>query len=156
LYAFPVDTALKALKFRHRLWYVPAFAELLLPELSLHFPDVDALVPVPLHHRRHAARGFNQAYELCKLLGRRTGLPLILAARRTRRTGPQAGLNAIERRRNLRNAFRVTEKLRCRHPLIVDDVMTTGETCRQLAVALQKAGATTVSVLTVARAAPPQ
>lgn len=154
LYAFPVDTALKALKFRHRLCYAPAFAELLQTELLLHFPDVDALVPVPLHRTRHAIRGFNQALELCKPLRRQTGLPLVRNARRIRRTEPQTGLNVIERRRNLRNAFSIAGELRCRHPLIVDDVMTTGETCRQLARALQNAGATSVSVLTVARAAP--
>jgi ComF family protein len=154
LYAFPVDAALKALKFRHRLWYVPAFAELLLAELSLHFPDVDALVPVPLHRRRHVTRGFNQAHELCRPLVRRTGLPLVRGARRVRPTDPQTGLDAAARRRNLRNAF-VVRELRCRHPLIVDDVMTTGETCRQLALALRAAGASSVNVLTVARAAPP-
>ena len=38
------------------------------------------------------------------------------------------------------------------HPLIIDDVMTTGETCSQLAKALLKAGAKSVNVLTVARA----
>jgi ComF family protein len=129
---------------------------LLLAELSLHFPDVDALVPVPLHRRRHVARGFNQAHELCRPLVRRTGLPLVRDARRIRPTAPQTGLDAVARRRNLRNAFVVVRKLRCRHPLIVDDVMTTGETCRQLALALLKAGAATVNVLTVARAAPPE
>lgn len=154
LYTFPVDAALKALKFRRQLYYAPAFAELLHTELTRYFPDVDALAPVPLHRWRHATRGFNQAIELCTPLCRQTGLPLVRNARRIRQTEPQTGLNARERRRNLRNAFAVKGELHCRHPLIVDDVMTTGETCRQLASALRDAGATTVHVLTVARAAP--
>lgn len=154
LYAFPVDAALKGLKFRRELYYAPAFAVLLQAELTLSFPDVDALVPVPLHRRRHVLRGFNQARELCRPLSRRNALPVIRNTKRMHHTLPQTGLTAKERRHNLRNAFAVTGKLRCRRPLIVDDVMTTGETCRQLAKALQGAGATTVDVLTVARAAP--
>lgn len=152
-YRFPVDAALKALKFRRQLHYVPAFARLLEPLLAESFPSVDALVPVPLHRWRHATRGFNQAQELCRPLGRKFGLPIVGHARRIRRTRPQAGLIAAARRRNLRNAFAISGRLRCRHPLIVDDVMTTGETCRQLAAVLLDAGAETVGVLTVARAA---
>jgi ComF family protein len=154
-YTFPVDAALKALKFRRQLHYAPAFARLLEPLLAETFPAADALVPVPLHRWRHATRGFNQAQELCKPLARKFGLPVIGHARRVRRTRPQAGLDAAARRRNLRHAFAVDRRLRCRQPLVVDDVMTTGETCRQLAAALLDAGADTVGVLTVARAAPP-
>jgi len=152
LYAFPVDTALKSFKFGHQLYYAPAFARLLLAELLQGFAGADALLPVPLHYWRHSLRGFNQAVELCRPLRRYTGLPLLTNVRRVRRTQPQTGLDAAARRRNLKGAFSVIGKLRCRHPLIVDDVMTTGETCRQLALALLEAGAGSVGVLTVARA----
>lgn len=153
LYAFPVDAALKSFKFGHALYYVPAFAELLLAEFLLSFENEDALVPVPLHHWRYAARGFNQATELCKLLSRATGLPILRNVKRIRRTVPQSGLDAASRRKNLKNAFAVRGALRSHHPLIVDDVLTTGETCRQLALTLLHAGAVSVGVLTVARAA---
>jgi ComF family protein len=153
LYAFPVDTALKSLKFGHALYYVPAFAELLLAEFLLGFRHTDALVPVPLHHWRYATRGFNQAIELCKPLSRWAGLPIVRNVRRIRRTPPQSGLDALSRRRNLKDAFAVRGTFSPRHPLIVDDVMTTGETCRQLARTLLEAGAVTVDVLTVARTA---
>jgi ComF family protein len=152
LYAFPVDAALKSFKFGHALYYVPAFAELLLAEFLLSFQHADALVPVPLHHWRYATRGFNQAVELCKPLCHYTGLPIVRNARRIRWTPPQSGLDALSRRRNLRNAFAVKGRLSSRRPLIIDDVMTTGETCRQLARTLLEAGAATVDVLTVARA----
>lgn len=152
LYAYPVDAVVQSLKFRSRLWLTPAFAELLMPVLQEEFGDADALVPVPLHRWRQARRGFNQATEICKPLARATGLPVLYDARRIRPTPSQSGLTAAERRRNLKGAFAVTGKLSCRHPLIVDDVMTTGETCNQLARVLRKAGATSVGVLTLARA----
>lgn len=151
IYDFPVDDVIKAIKFRRQLWYVPAFAELLLPLLQNEFTNVDALLPVPLHRWRQMTRGFNQAIELCRPLHKATGLPMLTQAGRVRATVAQTGLKAIDRKRNLKQAFAVSGKLQCRHPLIVDDVITTGETCSQLAMALRKAGAKSVSVLTVAR-----
>ncbi|MGH8166727.1 MAG: ComF family protein, partial [Woeseiaceae bacterium] len=80
--------------------------------------------------------------------------PLLRNVRRVRRTRPQSGLDRAARRRNVKEAFAVRGPLHCRRPLIVDDVMTTGETCRQLARELLEAGAVSVGVLTVARASP--
>ena len=153
-YDFPLDAALKALKFNRRLWYVPALAGILLPVLEQEFSECDALVPVPLHRVRHALRGFNQATELCRPLRRATGLPVLQHAYRHRATRSQAGLTAAERNRNVRNAFGVKGGTCCRYPLIVDDVITTGATCAQLATTLLHAGAEKVGVLTVARVQP--
>jgi len=152
LYEFPVDTAIKACKFRRQLFYLPVFGNFLFDALEEHFTDVDALVAVPLHRWRHALRGFNQAEELCKFLHRRTGLAVVANVRRRRATATQSGLTAEERRKNLRHAFSVRGRLRSRRPLIVDDVMTTGETCKELAKLLLAKGAEKVSVLTIARA----
>jgi len=153
-YDFPLDSALKALKFKRQLCYVPALAGLLLPVLEQEFPECDALVPVPLHRTRHALRGFNQATELCRPLRRVTGLPFMRQAYRHRATRSQAGLTATERNRNVKNAFGVKGNVCCRYPLIIDDVITTGATCAQLAIALLNAGAEKVGVLTVARVQP--
>jgi ComF family protein len=151
-YAFPVDAALKSLKFRSRLFFAPAFSAALLHAIDEDFPDADALVPVPLHRWRYASRGFNQARDLCRPLARSSGLPMLRNVHRVRPTATQTGLNAPQRRRNLSGAFRVRGRLRSVRPLIVDDVMTTGETCRQLAITLLEAGAGSVGVLVVARA----
>ena len=151
-YAFPVDAALTRLKFRQRLLFAPVFADLLVPVLNRAFPDCDALVPVPLHRRRHVLRGFNQADEICRPLARASGLPTVMNVVRRRATRPQSGLTALERRRNLRNAFVVRGNRPARYPLIIDDVLTTGSTCNELARALLAAGAERVSVLVVARA----
>ena len=151
IYGFPVDAVIKAIKFKRQLWYVPAFAELLLRTLNREFSEVDALVPVPLHRWRQMTRGFNQATELCRPLRQATGLPILTDAVRIRATSAQTGLHAAERRSNLKNAFAIAGNLNCRYPLIVDDVITTGETCSQLAKTLLTAGAKSVGVLTVAR-----
>lgn len=151
-YEFPVDAAIKTYKFRRRLYYAPAFSELLRPAIAELPEGIDALLPVPLHWLRHGIRGFNQAAEICSLLKKSTGLPLIRNVRRLRATPYQSGLSARERRRNLHDAFAVRGTIRARHVLVVDDVITTGETCRQLAALLRTHGVSEVSVLAIARA----
>jgi predicted amidophosphoribosyltransferase len=89
---------------------------------------------------------------LSKTIARAAKTPILGNVYRIRRTVSQSGLTAAERRRNLAHAFVVAGRLKCKRPLIIDDVMTTGETCRQLASTLLLAGATQVGVLTVARA----
>jgi ComF family protein len=151
-YEFPVDMAIKSLKFRRKLFYLPLFGETMLTEIGLRLVDADSLVAVPLHRWRQALRGFNQALELARYISRRTGLPIVSNIRRVRATKTQSGLTAQQRRQNLQDAFSVTGRLTACRPLIIDDVMTTGETCNQLAETLLSAGAERVYVLTIARA----
>lgn len=152
LYEFPIDAAIKRYKFQRRLYYAPAFSELLRPAFATLPEDIDALLPVPLHWLRHGTRGFNQAVEICAPLRKATGLPLVRNVRRLRATPYQSGLSAKERRRNLSSAFAVSGAITARHVLIVDDVITTGETCKQLASLLRAHGVERISVLAIARA----
>ena len=151
-YAFPVDAAIKALKFKRRLYYAPAFAELLCEAAARMLADIDAVLPVPLHWRRRWFRGFNQALEIGKPVARHLGVPLVSNVRRMRATPFQSGLSARERARNLRAAFVVRGSLPYQHVLIIDDVITTGTTMRQIARVVKRAGVRKVSALAVARA----
>lgn len=151
-YAFPIDAAIKALKFQRKLFYAPAFVELLYSAAEKLPADIDAVLPVPLHWRRRWFRGFNQAVEIGRPVARRLGVPLVSNVRRKRATRFQSGLSASERARNLQSAFVVRGTLTFRHVLIIDDVMTTGTTVRQIALVLKRAGVKKVSALAVARA----
>jgi len=151
-YSFPIDVAIKALKFRRKLFYVPALAEILSAADSLLPVGIDAVLPVPLHWRRKALRGFNQATEIAVPVAKSLAVPLIRSVRRTRATPYQSGLDAPERARNLRSAFDIKRPITCSNVLIIDDVVTTGATTRALAKLLRDAGVDTVGVLAVARA----
>jgi ComF family protein len=151
-FEFPLDAAVRMLKFRRKLYYAPALGELLYRAAARLPADIDALLPVPLHWTRHGIRGFNQAAEICRPLQRATGLPVIRNVRRRRRTPYQSGLGARERRRNLAGAFALRGTIVARHVVLVDDVITTGETCAQLARELHARGVPKVSVLALARA----
>lgn len=151
-YSFPIDAAIKAFKFHRKFHYQPAFSDLLLQASASLPADIDAILPVPLHRWRHMRRGFNQAVELAKPLQTHLDLPLLNNVVRIAATPYQSGLDATQRRRNLKSAFRVLGKIAAQHVLIVDDVITTGETCRQLAKVLIANGVAKVSALAVARA----
>ena len=114
------------------------------------------LVPVPLHRTRLRARGYNQALLLARGLARR--LDLALAPRlleRTRATAEHASLSAAARRVNVQGAFRARPGCRLGRPtvVLVDDVLTTGATADACARVLRAAGARTVHVYTIGRAA---
>ena len=151
-YEFPVDAAIKAMKFNRKLFYVPAFAEVLATALPLLPIEIDAVVPVPLHWQRKALRGFNQATEIAAPLAKQLDVPMLRSVRRQKATPFQSGLRAPERAKNLRDAFVAKTDISAQHVLIVDDVLTTGATITQLAKLLLATGVARVSALTVARA----
>lgn len=116
-------------------------------------PAPDLAVPVPLHPRRLAERGYNQSLLLARGLAALPGLALDPAALvRTRDTPPQARLAGAERRENIRGAFAADPaRVDGRGALLVDDVMTTGGTLEEACLALLRAGARSVDVLVLAR-----
>jgi ComF family protein len=113
----------------------------------------DVIIPVPLHWRRYWSRGYNQAEELARGVGRVLNLPVWPGClRRLRPTAMQASLSATTRRENLKGAFVVRRGFRMTglRVLLIDDVLTTGATCHAASVALREAGAAQVRVAVVA------
>jgi len=119
----------------------------------------DVLVPVPLHPRRRLARGFDQAADLTLQLAERLGLERLSVLRRTRWTPPQGAPDAAARGPNVAAVFalraRPAARLAGRRVWLVDDVVTSGATARACARVLLEGGAEAVSVLALARVAPP-
>lgn len=115
---------------------------------------IDLIAPMPLHWIRRWQRGFNQAALLAREISRRTGIPVAPAAvRRTRHTEAQAGLSNARRRGNVSGAFRASRRIVAgKRVLLVDDVMTTGATATACALAIKRAGAQRVELITLARA----
>lgn len=116
----------------------------------------DALVPVPVHPSRLRKRGFNQAEEFAKRLGRLWGIPVergLLV--RSRKTAPQRELNPQERLKNLQQAFAVRSGDRRRKQsvpdcvILIDDIYTTGSTMEACTRILKEAGVREVHVLVI-------
>jgi ComF family protein len=117
--------------------------------------DVDAIVPVPLHPVREKKRGFNQSRVLAKRLSHLKNIDLMdKRLVKVKNIPPQTSLEANERARNVRGAFKVKrpETIKGKVILLVDDVYTTGSTLRECSLALRKAGAKEVRAVTIAQA----
>lgn len=115
-------------------------------------PLPQLLLPVPLHPLRLMRRGYNQALEIARVVGARTGIPVAPhAVARIRQTEDQIGQSASARRRNMRAAFGVREHLGGLHLALIDDVMTTGATLDALARVCRRAGASRIEAWAVAR-----
>ncbi len=114
---------------------------------------IDAIVPMPIHWTRRMVRGFNQCESLAAELSRHTGLPVMKALKKTRRTEKQSVLAGAKRRRNVRGSFGAVDAgaIKGKRLLLLDDVLTTGATVNAAAAELKKHGALRVAVLTVAR-----
>ncbi len=149
-YRFPIDRMIQQLKYAHQQAIAEHFGQALAGVCT----DIGAelIVPMPLHPKRLAERGFNQALEIARPLARITGLPIdSRSCRRERPTVPQEGLSPQERRRNLRNAFFCSGDFGGRHLLLVDDVATTAASADECARTLKLHGAGRVTVVVVAR-----
>jgi ComF family protein len=160
-YAAPLDGLVLGLKFGARLPLAPWFAGQLRDAVLAQpgWPLPDLLCPVPLGPRRLQERGFNQALEIARPLGRAIGVRLEpRLVTRAVETAAQSGVAPRERAQNIRGAFEIApemaDKIEGRHVGVVDDVMTSGHTLNELAATLKAAGAARVSNLVFARTPP--
>ena len=154
-YHFPLDRLIHDLKYRNQRSLARVFGALLARSVRLQGDEVpmpDYLIPVPLHPKRRASRGYNQAHQIarwcaCDLRLRcRPG-----AAHRIVDTESLAGLSRSERQYRILGAFRATSVVAGKRVAIVDDVLTTGATAGELARELYDTGAESVELWVLAR-----
>jgi ComF family protein len=149
----PVDHLIHQLKFHGQLVHARLLGSLLAEHITACArPRLDYIIPVPLHPRRLCSRGYNQALELARHVGRRLEVSVNhRAARRIRHTDPQMELPAKSRHKNVRGAFEITADFAARNVAILDDVVTTGATVNELARAFKQAGVEYVEIWAIAR-----
>jgi predicted amidophosphoribosyltransferase len=93
--------------------------------------DIDIIIPLPLHPIKSIKRGYNQSRYLADGIAKELGVEVeSRAVRRTRNNPSQARLKRRERWEGVDDLFSVVkpERLRGKHILVVDDVMTSGAT----------------------------
>ena len=92
------------------------------------------------------------AKPLADALAKLLSLEAYCTLEKVKDTARQAELDFEERSKNLKGAFKVTDKkfVKGKRVLVVDDVLTTGATSHEVASALKTAGVKSVYLLTVA------
>ena len=119
--------------------------------------NADYITFVPTTEKTLKERGFNQSEILAENLSVAVNVPMFRGVKKVKETPHQAGLNAKDRFKNLKTAFRLTDRklLTGKTVLIVDDVTTTGATSESLAEKLKGAGAAKVYLITVCSVSSP-
>jgi ComF family protein len=144
-YQQPVSSLITQFKYHRQLAAGRALSSLLACAIQDRYqlqPLPDLLLPIPLHAARLRQRGYNQADLMARDLSKALQIPTnnrLLT--RIRTTPTQQGLSAAQRKSNLRAAFAVTEPMalqQYQRIALVDDVVTTMSTVREVAATLRK------------------
>ena len=156
LYQGVIREMIHAFKYEGNLKIAGTLAETIIMHMPFNMEDIDILVPVPLYIGKLRQREYNQSSVLATEISRRTSVPVsLMGLARIRDTLPQIEIrDEAARRRNVRGAFQARDKSAFQgcSALLIDDVFTTGSTSNECAKTLLKSGASSVDVLTLARA----
>jgi competence protein ComFC len=139
---------LVSMKFSGRTDRARALAPLMAHTVRRHHLGADAIIPVPLHRRRKAERGYNQVSVLAECLSEAIDVPAVEGLLiRHHYTERQSEAHSVkERQLHLQNAFSMdpacplSSSLQGRPVILLDDVLTTGATMMEAARPLMKAG----------------
>ena len=166
LYQWPVTAWVSGLKFGKKSEFANTLGFYMARQLEQQAWIYDLRCATPLHPFRQLKRGYNQAallltqiYQNSHSLGSSQDLESFSSVvdtnqysqlKRRRYTRPQAKLNQYSRRQNVHNVFVCKQPILNKSVVLVDDVLTTGNTINEAAKALKNAGADKVYVVCAA------
>lgn len=122
-------------------------------KMMIEFDNTDAIIPVPLHHKKEFIRGYNQsevlASGICEALNKTMDKDII---QRTKHSASQTKKSRFQRWDNVNEIFKISNKINdYKHIVLVDDVITTGSTLESIIQAIRKKNPNIlISVVTLA------
>ena len=145
-------------KFGSRKYLKNFFTDILSDFLSQNTnPAIfDCVAAIPMDPVKKNERGFNQSELLSAALARSLGRPdHTRHISRIKHSQSQHLLKKKERMANVKDSFRAVggEFFKQKNVLLVDDILTTGQTASECAKVLKKEGASSVTLLVLARGA---
>lgn len=158
-YEGSVRRMLIRIKFRDRVQHIRQVAVFLSEDIRRCYDWIvfDLITAVPMHPKDQHERGFNQCVLLAQELSKLLDIPYQPTLEKIKRTRKQHHLKFVERRKNLAGAFRIIDKdsVRGKRILIVDDIVTTGNTLGACCKVLTRAKPELICCSTIANASLP-
>lgn len=152
-YEGEVRRSIQKFKFTGELYRGQTFAAEMADFVRERWPSTsfDGLVPVPMTKRGRRKRGFDQVATLTAELSELLEIPVLPAVRKRRETSPQHEMKGPQRRANVYDAYDLTGiDIQGKNILVIDDVITTGSTVREIAQVLKDGGCADVFACAVA------
>ncbi len=143
-------------KFKYRKHLKIFFTDLARQFILAHLSDdrFDAVLPVPSGVDRRLERGFNPPELISREIAATLNIPHPASHFvRTRSESAQALLAKTGRKQNVKGVFFVKQTgfFNSKRLLLIDDILTTGQTASECSKILKEAGASSVTVLALAR-----
>ena len=151
-YKDKIRTAICDYKFKGYLDYSDLFSKEISDVYIRYFKDIDFITSVPLHKNRQKERGFNQSEVLASKIGKIINVPHKELLVKCKSNKVQHNLPKYERVENVKGVYAVADKVEVygKNILLCDDIITTGNTLKECAKVLLKAGAKDVYCVTTA------
>lgn len=156
-YVFEKDKEIQhiihAIKYKNKFGTGMLMGKLLGMKIQNENWKVDLVIPVPLHPVKKAERGYNQSYYIAvgvnKILGNQIDCKTL---KRIRYTETQTTKDSHTRAKNISGAFSVkhSQKIIGKNVLIIDDIVTTGNTVSECAKVLHNSGAENIYIASIA------
>ena len=150
-YETPIDKLISDYKYFNQWQNAHTLVKLSAKQFS-NVANTGLVIPMPSHPARVRKRGFNAVFELVKLLSKEIQFDYsFTCVSRTKNTQTQTNKLKDQRRKNVKNAFKVISRIDYDHVIIFDEVVTTAASVNELSRCLKKAGVKQVSVFAIAR-----
>ncbi|KIP79231.1 competence protein ComF [Vibrio harveyi] len=152
-YDLPLSHQVQRFKDNGESWHVTALTQLLAERIEHPAPIITS---VPLHWQRYLKRGFNQSHVLATHLAHHLNSNYRNRVfKRVKSAQSQRGNKKAGREQNLKAAFALHGEVNFSHIAIVDDVVTTGSTVRQLCHLLLEVGVESIDIYCICRTPAP-
>ena len=156
LYGGTVRRMILRIKYHDRIQYIPQVAVILEKDIRKVYGEYrfDVISSVPMHEIDLKERRYNQSELLARELSKRLDIPYAELLIKVKHTKKQQSCSYKERKTNLRGAFKITDKtlVNGRNILMIDDIITTGETLGACCKTLNRSKPGIICCATIANA----
>jgi len=140
-------------KFRDYSYLYNFFAQIIINNCNLK-SNYDIILPVPIHKKRKAKRGYNQSELIAKEIAKKLNMEYYNCVLiKDVNNIPQSTLTQAKRQENVLGIYKVinSQKIENKSILLIDDIYTTGSTVNECSRVLKQNGAKSIDILTIAK-----
>ena len=146
---------IRALKYHKKAEFEKILSDIILKTIKNFDLNLDDFIicPVPIHQNRMKKRKYNHMELVANSVGNALNLKVGNDfLKRIKDTEPLYKLSIPERKKTIDGAFEVSESIKGKKILLIDDIITSGTTVKELSKTMLEKGAEKIIVISATRA----